>query len=759
MKLDIEVLDFGVCLARVDDGSIITCNAAFRKVVQVRAAVEDQKESVFALLGIEFPSKESLPLRETTKTIAGSRYGVDNRWLESHVKIAEVEDGEEVFMVQVKDVTESMQRYEQSTFILETSFDGFWDWNMVTNYEFMSPQFWRMLGHDPATKRHSPEEWQDIIFDEDKARAVEALNKHIATRGEHPYNLPVRYRHMNGSVVTVICKGRVVEWAPDGSPVRMIGTHTDITKLRQKEEREEALRQNVEKQQRRIEQSESALESFISRVQTPVLAISRNVQISEWNPFIEKITGYKEGNVLGRELRELCVEDLPLKFMQLVQNPGPQAGASFQVALRKKDSSIITLLLTSLGVAQANVTSVLFLGQDVSSLLESKAREIEAAANAEKRILEYLAHEIRNPLFASKTACQLIIENLQHSNAMYSREKQMEDMEVVENSLTYVAELLSSVLLIEKLLVGEVEFALRPVNVLRDILKPVADIIRLRSRSIKVFVDCPTDLLIMLDPIRTKQIVVNLGFNSVKFTPRGHIRMGAKILPKDDKEVLQLVMEDTGIGIPEEKKSAVFLKYVSLDQETQGNGIGLYLCRKIVQLMGGEIYLDECYNSGIQDSPGCRFVVNLPFERAEFPATSPAIISDTVTEEYSNVQAVIADDDPINRKLVKRRILKSHSTWVVHEVKNAEECISLVIEDKVPVDVIILDQYMASGNSRATGAEATAQLRELGYKGVIIGFSGNDCEEVFAKAGADGFWRKPSFDFDMILSGLNKRHE
>lgn len=768
MKLDLDLLDFGACVARID-GGILSCNAAFKDVMRLSSSNGRDLShlSVFDLLGLSLSKEKSLPLRETI-ALPGNG-GNNKRWVDCRIKHMDLlsaggevlggdESGEGV-LVQVHDVTKSMLRYEQSMFILETSFDGFWDWNMVSNYEYMSPQFWKMFGYDPATKRHSPDEWKDIIYEEDKTRAVEAMEKHVESRGEYPYNLTVRYKHREGGTVTVICKGRVVEWAEDGSPLRMIGTHTDITELRQREEREEALKQHLKQQEKRIEQSESNLVSFITSVESPVLAVDPSARISRWNPFMQKITGYSAASVIGKPLREFSPEDLPAEFLSLLSDPASKTDVGIQLALRTKDGATVTLLLTSSGVTDSRqgVTNVLFLGQDVSSLLASKAREIEAAASAEKRIVEYLAHEIRNPLFACKTACQLIIESLKDTTEAYSRKKQLDDMEIVDSSLIYIVELLSSVLLIGKLLAGDVEFALRPVNVLRDILKPVADIVRLRSRSISVYVECQPDLLVMLDPIRTKQIVVNLAFNSVKFTPRGHIRLGAAVRKEGGKEVLQLVTEDTGIGIPEDKKSMVFLKYVSLDQETQGNGIGLYLCQRIVELMGGKIFLDEGYNSGLPNLPGCRFVVNLPFEPADFSSASCVALHEEQVNKVLKVQAVVADDDPINRKLVKRRILKAHPSWVVHEVKNGEECISLVIEDKVPVDAIILDQYMASGKGSLTGAEATKELRERGYMGVIIGFSGNDCKNDFIAAGADGFWRKPAFDFDVLLAGLDKR--
>ncbi|MEM6910340.1 MAG: PAS domain-containing protein [Verrucomicrobiota bacterium] len=113
--------------------------------------------------------------------------------------------------------------------------DGLWDWHLQEDYEYMSPRFWSMLGYAPEEKTHSPKEWQTLIFPEDLKLALECYEKHVASRGQHPFHLEARYPHKNGSTIWVICRGEVIEWAEDGTPLRMIGTHTDITSFKETE--------------------------------------------------------------------------------------------------------------------------------------------------------------------------------------------------------------------------------------------------------------------------------------------------------------------------------------------------------------------------------------------------------------------------------------------------------------------------------------------------------------------------------------------
>ncbi|MCH2038781.1 MAG: PAS domain-containing protein, partial [Rickettsiales bacterium] len=120
------------------------------------------------------------------------------------------------------------------TFI-ESSYDGYWDWYIQDDYEYMSPRFWEMLGYEPEEKRHHPSEWQSIIFEDSLQIALDNFDKHVKTKGTHPFQQEVKYRHKDGSIVYIICKGKVVEWDEEGNPIRMIGTHTDITAQKEAE--------------------------------------------------------------------------------------------------------------------------------------------------------------------------------------------------------------------------------------------------------------------------------------------------------------------------------------------------------------------------------------------------------------------------------------------------------------------------------------------------------------------------------------------
>ncbi|MBI9096775.1 MAG: PAS domain S-box protein [Sphaerochaeta sp.] len=119
--------------------------------------------------------------------------------------------------------------------VFESTLSGYWDWNLVDNTEYLSPTFKNMFGYQDHEMESSPEAWQRIVFQEDLPGVLEMFDRHVKSRGREPFFNEVRYRHRDGSTVWVICAGRVTNWAEDGTPLRMVGCHVDITERKQAE--------------------------------------------------------------------------------------------------------------------------------------------------------------------------------------------------------------------------------------------------------------------------------------------------------------------------------------------------------------------------------------------------------------------------------------------------------------------------------------------------------------------------------------------
>jgi two-component system, chemotaxis family, CheB/CheR fusion protein len=130
--------------------------------------------------------------------------------------------------------------------ILENVLAGYWDWNVRDNTQYMSLTFKNMFGYQDHELPNVPESWQKIIHPDDLPGVFQVFDTHVKSHGEIPYNNEVRYFHKDGSIVWVLCQGKVVEWGPNGEPIRMIGVHVDVTRQKQMEETLKKEKQRLE---------------------------------------------------------------------------------------------------------------------------------------------------------------------------------------------------------------------------------------------------------------------------------------------------------------------------------------------------------------------------------------------------------------------------------------------------------------------------------------------------------------------------------
>lgn len=121
-------------------------------------------------------------------------------------------------------------------FLQSGSLDGIWYWDLEKQEnEWMSPEFWKNFGYDPAEKKHLASEWQDMIHPEDLKRAIENFKSHCED-SDHPYDQFVRYTKKDGSTAWVRCRGIAIR-DENGTPIRMLGAHVDVTALKNTEAR------------------------------------------------------------------------------------------------------------------------------------------------------------------------------------------------------------------------------------------------------------------------------------------------------------------------------------------------------------------------------------------------------------------------------------------------------------------------------------------------------------------------------------------
>ncbi|RJR53124.1 MAG: PAS domain S-box protein [Desulfobacteraceae bacterium] len=180
--------------------------------------------------------------------------------------------------------------------ILEDTLSGYWDWNIQEKTEYLSPAFKKMFGYQDHELSNEPETWQKLIFQEDLPSVLKTFQRHVESHGREPYYNQVRYHHKDGSTVWVICAGRVIEWADDGSPIRMVGCHVDITERRKAEES--------------LRESETIFSAFLEHCPIFVFFKDRNIRALRLSRNYEQMLRMPLEQALGKTMDELFPSDL-----------------------------------------------------------------------------------------------------------------------------------------------------------------------------------------------------------------------------------------------------------------------------------------------------------------------------------------------------------------------------------------------------------------------------------------------------------------
>jgi signal transduction histidine kinase len=195
----------------------------------------------------------------------------------------------------------------------------------------------------------------------------------------------------------------------------------------------------------------------------------------------------------------------------------------------------------------------------------------QKATKAERELNDFIAHEVRNPVAAAMAACSFVKTAVNKENPLVddeSRELARDDVNIIDNALHFVNDLLRNMLDMHRASNNQLQVTMTPTDLLHDVMEPVAGLLYQRGNSkVKLIVECPENLFVMTDNLRLKQIILNLGRNSSKFIDEGFIRLKAEVVNGH----VQVYVDDSGSGIPAEKRQQLFAKYQeSLDMLNQG---------------------------------------------------------------------------------------------------------------------------------------------------------------------------------------------
>ena len=375
---------------------------------------------------------------------------------------------------------------------------------------------------------------------------------------------------------------------------------------------------------------------------------------------------------------------------------------------------------------------------------ETMAQKAENASKMKSLFLANMSHEIRTPLNAIEGFSRIMAET-------DSPEERMKFMEIIESNNGRVLALINEILDLSRVEAGEIAIK-KQMTELNEMCKSIQLMFKFRCPdSVNLTWSQPNmKVTLNTDQNRLTQVFSNLISNALKHTSKGSITYGYRLI--NDGQEVEFFVTDTGSGIAPEDINHIFQTYVSRDAEQQnGYGLGLALCKIIVEKMHGNITVSSKLGEG------STFRFTLPFEgtigglqkNSRITTNSRTIRVSTKTNVQNAPLILVAEDEDSNYELVRIVLAKRYRLLRAH---NGIEAVTLC-EDEHP-DLILMDIRMPDMN----GLDATRIIKEVNHEIPIVALSAYAFDENIREAkaaGCDEFLAKP-FRVEDLLDTVGK---
>ena len=387
----------------------------------------------------------------------------------------------------------------------------------------------------------------------------------------------------------------------------------------------------------------------------------------------------------------------------------------------------------------AALTYFFSLASEISEHKINQARKQADIANQAKSLfLANMSHEIRTPMNGMLSLIQVL-------NTTELDEKQREYLQSIDRAGGILMSLIDDLLDLSRIESGKLEInakAFKLWEFIEDILLQTEYLFDEKDVLFNVDINNELPVYLITDDVRLKQVVINLINNSVKFTHRGEVNFiinGDKIDENNFK--LHIEVSDTGMGIPEDKIESIFEPFQQLSPTriyNRGVGLGLPICKKIIDALGGTIKIDSV------EGKGSCFTLDFTFPIAEKSETNKEKVVTTIALEP--ITLLLVEDDQISRLAVKAWFKDKGHKIIIAE--NGKQAVDYLQENDV--DVILMDVHMPKMN----GIEATKIIKGKNLsRAPIIGMTAsvmNDERKSYIEAGMDVLVEKP-LNFENIM--------
>ncbi|WP_162515330.1 PAS domain S-box protein [Paenibacillus pinistramenti] len=615
-----------------------------------------------------------------------------------------------------RDISERYRKDQMLNQALEITKIGVWEWDIISDKVTLSDSVFRMFGCGSTVEIFSHDDLLLGIHAEDR----EALTKAIAEAldgGE----LNEIFRTADGR--QYLHFRATVTRDADGEPVRISGTVQDVTD-RKKVEME--LQETVERY--------TSLKKYNYDA---VFSLTLQGDIIHANKVAERMTGYQASEMSGQPFVKFIGEDtLPPIFEG-------QVNENLIEQIVHRDGSVTEVLSTFAPIIiNGEQVGLYVIAKDISEqkkLLVAK-EAAERTNRAKSQFLAMMSHEIRTPMNGVIGMTELLLNSPGLENS------QIEYVQMIRKSGELLLSIINDILDFSRLESGKTPLLLSSFSI-KECVEETIQLLatQTREKGIAIVFERDSDApdYISGDVGKLKQVLVNLIGNAVKFTFQGSVSVSVKRVPGDgSKQKIQFTVRDTGIGIPEQQREHLFEPFYRLEhyinRNSEGSGLGLAICKQLVELMGGEIWLDEGKPEG---GSTFHFTVKADEVISHLPESAAAEAQAAASLHRRQLHVLVAEDNEINQKVIKKMLEKQgHSVEVVDNGFAVLEAVK-----KHAYDMIFMDVLMPGMD----GLEASRSLNRTYPKEkrpVIIAVTANalpDDRDKAIQAGMDDYLSKP----------------
>jgi len=657
---------------------------------------------------------------------------------------------------EVEDTTTALQSLEQRLAAAMRSADnGLWDLDLQTSKVYYSSGWSKMLGYAEGELAPTLDTWSSLVHDDDRERALTVTGEFV--RGERSNcDVEMRMLHKDGHLVSVLSRAFVLSDEKTGEPLRLVGTHIDLSAQKATEQfilGTSRILEMIATGEPATDVYDSIAHLYESRhpeLKCSMLALDGETLLHCGAPslpdsYCQAINGIIRGPDVGscgtaaytgkrvmvshiandplwREFKDLAVpiglracwsETIKDSNGEILGAFGMYSGAERLPSEQESDDLASAARLAAIVMEREKSRIELSLHrQNLEDLVAQRTRELERATleaenanNAKGLFLANMSHEIRTPMNAILGLSYLSLQT-------ELDDRQRNYIENVHRSADNLLGIINDILDFSKIEAGHIELE----KIAFDINDAITDVINLvevkaseKGVSLTSSVSPEIPAKVISDRSRLNQVLVNLVGNAVKFSDRGdHVSVAVSVVKAaEGPQVLRFDVSDTGIGISPNQQGKLFQAFTQADTSTTrefgGTGLGLSICKRIVELMDGEIWVESTVGKG------STFSFTIPMATVEeFTSKTPIVEkreaeNDQTIEELHGSQVLLVEDNAVNQMIVQE-VLHNNGAQVT-TANNGEEAITLLRDRQF--DCVLMDCQMPVMD----GLEATRIIR------------------------------------------------